>query len=570
MSEAVTQLHEKLNRTTGRDRLPVLIELAFALHETDAHEGLRTCQEGQQLAEQFGDLRAKTTLRLMEAFNLERLGAYEHALSLVDQAQPLIESVGDVDMLARSWNIRGVILSSLGRFDDALHYLLLSMGTLEETGAYWGLCAILTNLGIAYDRLGRHDVAYRYHQRALKLSVSIGRFNTQLSAVTNLGSNRLHIGEFQESLNYSREALSLARAQGHAYVEVIATGNMAEAYSGLGQPDNAHAYFDAAIRQARRMEASESLVDVLYQKSKLCLTSGHTAQAIDLIQEALPVVDQMGGFYLETTYRVHLAEAQLAHGQPQDAMRSLTQALQRPSDREASPALSRANLLLSRLYQEAGEPDLAEVYQRHHEDAERAIRDQTAAWSRAIASAEQQAEDRKRAQGTNLPAHPLPREPEGGARPPVHAGPTQSRPAFLHRLDEQLEHARRRFEDLALFVVAVDPPRHDSELHSDVADVIERVLRRELQKVERLGPNFVMVVRASPRHATEVAGQLVQQVRDLHRSGSPESRVTISIGCCTTTAWSQPEDMLMAGERLLRQAQGLGGNRVMTTPAQST
>jgi len=136
-------------------------------------------------------------------------------------------------------------------------------------------------------------------------------------------------------------------------------------------------------------------------------------------------------------------------------------------------------------------------------------------------------------------------------------------------LDEQLEDARRRFEDVALLVAAADTPRRSDQAHiDDVGLVIEQLLRAEARAIGRLGPNVAALLQASPDQAAAVASRLVQQVRELHWTGQPERRVTVSVGCCTMTGWSQAEDMLLSGERLLRQAQGLGGNRTVSTVQQ--
>ncbi|MVN89300.1 tetratricopeptide repeat protein, partial [Deinococcus sp. HMF7620] len=294
MSEAVNRLRSQVALASGREHLRLLVDLAFALREVDAREGLNVTRTAIDLAQADKDWTALASLLIAEALNLDRLGDYHAALVQLDKAQKINQKLGDIGILSRIWNARGVIFSNQGQLPEALHHYLLSEGICEESRNYWMLSAVLNNIGIVYDRLGRHDEAFASYGRALKLAHSIGREDIELHAVSNLGFNRMFLQLWDEALKYHKEALSYAQKQENEYGIIICTANIAESYGALGEVERAHKLFADAIGRSRALGDLEHLVDLLYEQAKLYLKSNEWRPALALLQETLELVRQMG------------------------------------------------------------------------------------------------------------------------------------------------------------------------------------------------------------------------------------------------------------------------------------
>ena len=565
MLTEVTQLRSKLETSPAGDRAALLLELAHQLWNVDAHEGLVVADEAEGLLSPELNPGAWAMLSVTRSLLLGRVGRYAQALKRLDDLQPTLQALGDTALLAKSWNARGIVLSNLGRFPEALQCFLASEGICEDARNHWMLCAVLNNLGVAYDRLGCHSEAFGYFGRSLKLSIAIGREDTHTQTLDNLGNNRRHLGLWSDALAYQKEALELSRVSGNAYSVLISTTNMAECLGAQGEQERAEHLFAEAAALARSLEDTEHLIDLLGAHAQLCRQWGQEERAAGMLREAIELSQHIGGYHCELTYRLHLAQT-LLDADPAEAARQLHSALPLPD--HAGTRVSRGEVYrhlaaLSR----PDDPQQAEYYEVQRRQLEDAARTQEETWRLAVPQAEDHVASWKTAAARRgLALHLSPFRP-------LDAPHTQTRRAgsdreeVIEELTGYFEGARRRFEDLAVLAIAIQ----------EVASTLEQPRRQMEQWMAQRVPHAIQLgytapltaIFALPQTSPDEALHLAQAVAH-DRSGESAPDLMVSVGCCTTTAWAQAEDMLRAAERLLEQAGGLGGNQAVVTGHQPT
>lgn len=555
MLTEVTQLRSKLETSPAGDRAALLLELAHQLWNVDAHEGLAVADEAEGLLCPERDPGAWATLSVTRSLLLGRVGRYAQALERLDALQPTLQGLGDTALLSKSWNARGIVLSNLGRFPEALQCFLASEGICEDARNHWMLCAVLNNLGVAYDRMGRHDEAFGYFQRSLRLSVAIGREDTHTQTLDNLGNNRRHLGLWRDALAYQTEALELSRASGNAYSVLISTTNMAECLGAQGERERAEHLFTEAAALARSLEDAEHLVDLLGAHAQLCRQWGQEERAASMLREAIGLSGRMGGYHCELTDRLHLAQV-LLDSDPAEAAGQLRAALALPDHAGTRAARAEVYRHLAELAR-PGDPRQAGHYEAQRRQLEDAARSQEEAWRLAVPQAEDHvASWREAAARRGVALHLTPFRPldASPARSPRTAG---SREEVARALAEHFEGARRRFEDLAVLAVTVQSAGDTPE---QARRRMEEWIARQVPGAVRLGDTAPLItVFALPQTPPQEASRLAQA------AAHDRPDLGLSVGCCTTTAWAQAEDMLRAAERLLEQAVGLGGSRAVAT-----
>jgi|GEM_PF-6980034 len=539
MTTEENERRRRLHGTRSRFRLPVLLDLSYALRETNATEGVMLSDEAITLAQQFGDRHALGGALLNKAFNLERLGRYHDALQMLENGRSIFEDIGDSLSLARSYNARGVLYSNLGQLSDALDALYISESMLEDLGNAWFLCGCLTNLGIVYDRLDRNADAYPFHQRALRLATTVEHWATQTSVITNLGVNRFKLGLLDEALAYQREALDLARRRGQRYTEAIVLTNLAELHGRVGDTAEAHATLERALRLAEELGQRQVVIELLDTQGELFLRSGQLRQALTAFERALRAL-RAGGFYLEAALLTRLAETHMTAGQTHEAHGHLVMAVERAEQADTPQALSRAHQLLAEWHQQRGEDALARHHHMQHERVERELRARLEVRKQAVEHVERAARERKHA------ARSAPRAEPG----------TLGHTGTLEQLRSAFEQARSRCEDLAVLVIA--PDQREQEAAPLAA------LTRALQEhqppgavVGRLdtGVHALVLPRQGPQNAEHFARTLQRQLRH-------DANLTVSVGVCTQLAWAEADDMLACAQRLLLRAQSAGPGSV--------
>lgn len=560
----VAHIRSKLETSPAGDRVALLLELAQRLWNVDAQEGLAVADEAEELLCPERDPGAWASLSVTRSLLLGRVGRYAQALNLLDDLQPTLRVLGDTALLSKSWNARGIVLSNLGHFPEALQYFLASEGICEDTRNHWMLCAVLNNLGVAYDRLGRHDEAFGHFQRSLKLSVAIHREDTYNQTLDNLGNNRRHLGLWRDALAYQKEALDLSRASGNAYSVLISTTNMAECLGTLGEVERAEALFAEAASLARALDDGEHLVDLLGAHAQLCRQWGQGERAATMLREAVGLSRRMGGYHCELTYRLHLAEVLLT-SDPAEAAGQLRAALPLPDHAGTRAARVTVYRHLAELAR-PDDPQQAEHYDEQRRQLEDAARTQEETWRLAVPQAEDHvASWRQEAARLGVALHLTPFYPLGAA-PTQAPHATGDRDQVVEGLTVHFEAARRRFEDLAVLAVAVYPdPQNAGEALDRPRYLLERWVAERIPGAVYLGfAAPLTAIFALPQTPPDQALHLAQTAtHDWPAVGPPG--LTLSVGCCTTTAWAQAEDMLRAAERLLERASGLGGNRAVAT-----
>ncbi|WP_221089955.1 tetratricopeptide repeat protein [Deinococcus aquaedulcis] len=594
MTEPLERLEDQLRRARGRERLRPLLELAAELWDKNPEDAARRAREAAALAQKLGDVAARAQALLELGRSLYRLGQYHQARQTLEDAAALHEAAGDALGLARCWMGLGTVRAALGELPQALEAHFTARTTFEAQGNEWFGSSCLNNIGLVYLRLDDHTAALDYTLRALRLATGVGNVVARMAATNNVGNALMMLGRLDEAHAYQTEALGLARQHGSPYNEIVALTNLGTLHARLSQREAALSALQQAGDLARQSHDPENLFEIYAELGHAHRLFGHPAEALAAYDQALALVGELGDFYLEASVQLSRGETLLGQGDPAAAAAALQRALELGERLGLGAVVSEAHRHLSSVYEARQELALALHHLRQHLQLTVSLAQAAAARQAAVRHLEQETERQRhlaaaqrelmaqveRASGALRGAQVAGAEvpvAEGlgeGRASPAHLDPLTGllgRRLFEARLAREFDRARDEHLPLAVAILNLDEFGRVNHAHAHAAgDRVLRelagLLRAQLRAADLLARDGAAFVLLLPGTAAPGAQRLCERLRETvaawRAPDLPGLRVTVSIGLCTDTAWSQADDMLVQAEQLLYASKSAGRNRV--------
>jgi class 3 adenylate cyclase/tetratricopeptide (TPR) repeat protein len=204
----------------------------------------------------------------VKVFAYYRLGDFEAALNLGNQALELATEVGDKREIARSFNLIGnvhTILGSFGKVDDCYEQAL---ALYQEVGDRSGVSSVFNNLGESARLRGDYGAAVKLYQDALAITREIGEHDGEAIALMNLAGARVGLGLYETAEQDLRQVLRIVEsANWHGLSETYRF--LAEACLGQTRLDQAFQAAHRALTLGREVEEQELIGRAWYVLGKI-------------------------------------------------------------------------------------------------------------------------------------------------------------------------------------------------------------------------------------------------------------------------------------------------------------
>jgi len=251
-------------------------------------------QQAVELFQQAGDPGGESRVTNNLAINEARLGRYSRAADLYERSMLLCREVGDGVGEALALGNLGNLEARLGRNASAVSRHERSVALLRGLGDRHSEGHGLNSLGEVEIPLGRHREAAEHLAGALALFRQLGERDGEAWTLDNLGTLHTHLGQTRPAAEYHRQALEIHRATGERDGE-------ASALSGLGAAASLAGDLDAAVAHYTGARAAADAIADRYQQARACTGLGRAYQARgdhtharEHYQQALTIYDHLG------------------------------------------------------------------------------------------------------------------------------------------------------------------------------------------------------------------------------------------------------------------------------------
>ncbi|HYI97931.1 MAG TPA: tetratricopeptide repeat protein [Bryobacteraceae bacterium] len=310
---------ETVGREATRERLAVLLELAYALRageqwdrmqalsleaaeiartfEDGASEGralavlafvqyirsdlksaLANCTKALQLT--MGDAHSQATIGVIVAMVQWTLGNFDEALRHIDRSLPTLREVNDQTTEAFAVVAKGGIFHSLGQYDLSVACFRDALELCRDTGFEIGVARALAGLGSAYQALGLLSAALECHKDSYAIAEKSGQALGISRALTDLGQVYEGQGRIDEALRTHERALAIRERENYLQPQTTNLFHLGNIHYKLGNVERAQEYLHRGMAIAEEIGARPKVGDFHRILSDLYEKSGDLARAL--------------------------------------------------------------------------------------------------------------------------------------------------------------------------------------------------------------------------------------------------------------------------------------------------
>jgi CHAT domain-containing protein/Tfp pilus assembly protein PilF len=279
----------------GRETAQTLTAIALSYTEMgEANLALDAYRQSLPLARASGDkVQQAFALNSMALLHI-RLNEHQQALNLLQESLALWRETDNRYGEASALNLMGMAYSNLFDMQAALSFYTQSVELAEKTGDRYNAAQTLNNLGIQYWRLQDYDQALACYERALRFWREIGNRAAESRTLNNIGLLHCEKGETDKSLELFKTALGDRINGKYLRADAGLLNNMALSH----------------LRRGLIQQAPEEF-----------------QRALELYQQALPLIRENRDMRLEAIALRGKAEAHLMLNQTELARKEIDQAV---------------------------------------------------------------------------------------------------------------------------------------------------------------------------------------------------------------------------------------------------
>jgi CHAT domain-containing protein/tetratricopeptide (TPR) repeat protein len=256
------------------------------------------------------------------------------ALDAYRQSLPLARASGDKAQHAYALNSMALLHIRLGEHQQAINSLQESLPLWRETDNQYGEASALNLMGMAYSSLFDMQNALGYYTQSIELSERTGARYNAAEALNNLGIQYWRLRDYDQALSCYERALQFWREIGNRIEESRTLNNLGLIYIDKGDPDKSLELFQTALGDrgnGKYLRADASLLNNIalahLMRAQIKQAPEEFQLALELYQQALPLIRENRDLQMEATTLRCKAEAHLTLNQPEMARKDVDQAV---------------------------------------------------------------------------------------------------------------------------------------------------------------------------------------------------------------------------------------------------
>ncbi len=310
-------------------RLSIEVKVDDLLNEADKtfspSESLEKSLQAKLLSESIGyDIGLAKSLH-RAATNYGQLGDYENALKFATQARELVKGLNDKPLEAAAAQTIGTAFYNLGDYESALRFGYECLEIAQQINTPILIAKAYTTLGNTYFQLHDYPNARDVFEKCLAICTEMNHRYGQSVSLNNLANIYEQLNDYQTALELHQKSLSIKEElgdhSGYAHL-LISIGNC---HLRLGKLNKAEIAYKKSLTVSRKCSDKTETINALYSLGKLYNIKTDHQQAVQMLQQALSLLEEVKK--LERLADVHdeLSKAFEASGKLKQAIAHIQQ-----------------------------------------------------------------------------------------------------------------------------------------------------------------------------------------------------------------------------------------------------
>jgi diguanylate cyclase (GGDEF)-like protein len=275
----LSRLEPELNRATPGERADFLSLSCNAQHRLGRYDlALPLCEQALALAHRYGDQDAVARALLAKAYALFGMNEMSQSHQLVWEAEKLAASSQDQGLRVRAMISSGESFAEDGNFPTALTRMQAATTLARQSGDPLLSVIALNSLAYLYNQMREHDEAFDALDEAIRAAEALDSPGRMAILKNTEYGVAMDSGQVQRGLKAMQATLELARQVGAGPMIGTALVNLSDWH--LKQHDYRHAlaYAQQALEQARHISDDRLTATARVNIGQIYLAMGRLAE----------------------------------------------------------------------------------------------------------------------------------------------------------------------------------------------------------------------------------------------------------------------------------------------------
>ena len=273
--------------------------LMWGTNPDTMHEGCMRLEESSRIAKEIGD-------RVTEASCLETLGMYynwkgefNRAKENLNEALALDEEVEAMPRITNDLFCLCMTLAGNGEYNEAISAGQRCLQLARDSGDWSTVSMVLNTLGWIYHDLSNIELALRYNNEAIENARAHGKSRASGAvpvSLFNLGMDYLYKNDYENAEKYFKEVINQYQQHRLGWWRIETRILLGRGEISLAKDDYTQAlkFAEDSLAISKKADAKKYIAKGLKLKAEILSKMGNVEEAIELMQNALKLAQEMG------------------------------------------------------------------------------------------------------------------------------------------------------------------------------------------------------------------------------------------------------------------------------------
>ncbi|MCD4797208.1 MAG: tetratricopeptide repeat protein [Candidatus Cloacimonetes bacterium] len=287
----INVLREKLKKSTGKKRVPLLINLAFEIMYSEPDKCIQYSREASKIAKKF-EMKMELAFAIMHiGLGYFHKGYLNQAMQFYNKAYPHFLKINNPEWTSQIKSNMAIIYRLQGKLDLAQKTFYNACKLLEKSGKIKSLNYInsLNNLGIIYDISEKYDKALEYYNKSLKLAENIQFDYGSGNASNNIGNVYLKLRKYEKAINYLNISYKYKKKINNKKGMISSLIAISNFYSKISEKDKALHYAKLALEISDNFKDNGSIIIINSRFAEIYIDQRQFDLAINSLKKAIKI-----------------------------------------------------------------------------------------------------------------------------------------------------------------------------------------------------------------------------------------------------------------------------------------
>jgi len=321
------ELEDRLSRSTGNERIEILVELTNTYQNKDPKKVLKYGKEALELLETFPHQGHQVSLLNHISWANRNLGEYEEARKYGARAMEIAEKTENKTGYADALNNIGRAYKNLGNYSQAIDHSSRAQKIYEELGQQKGVANALDSIGTIYWKLSDYTRALDLLLKSCSIYETLGEKSGIAETYNNIGIIYWEVKDFDKSLEYYNKSWKIYEELGNQAGIAKILNNIAIIFNAQGKYSDALQFYGKSLKIKEDLGIQLGIANTLNNMGRVYEEKKDHQQALHYFRKSLKIKETINDRKGVASTIINISKIMRKFGRYKEALQYVNQGL---------------------------------------------------------------------------------------------------------------------------------------------------------------------------------------------------------------------------------------------------